>query len=129
MLRVLGAKARAIAGLLLVSLAAGGSSQLLPGHAAEGHDLACVPGVALPHDESAHRLAADTRGESDHPLHCLVCHWARSFRPAGATVKQPAPALASRPFVHIDIVPAPTAAVSAQLQPRSPPASIFASLA
>ena len=123
MLRALGTKARAIAAVLLVSLAASGASQLLPAHAAEGHDLACVPGLALPHDESAHRLAADTPSESEHPLHCLVCHWARSFRPAGAALRQPAPVLASRVFLHVDIVIAPTAAVSARISPRSPPAS------
>jgi hypothetical protein len=128
MLRVLAAKGRAIAVLLLASLAGSGSSQLLPAHGGDGHDLACVPGVALPHDESAHRLAADTPSESEHPLHCLVCHWARTFRPAGAPLRQPAPVLASHAFVHVDIVIAPTAAVSAQVSPRSPPASILPAL-
>jgi hypothetical protein len=128
MLRALGAKAREIAALLLVSLAVSGGVRLLPGHAADGHDIACTPGVALPHDESDHRLASDQGAASEHPLHCLVCHLARSLRPASAPLKQPAPDLPPRAFVHTDFVPAPMAAVSAQPSPRSPPSTTFATL-
>ena len=37
------------------------------------------PAFAVPHNESDHELRANVPSDAAHPLHCLVCHWARAF--------------------------------------------------
>jgi hypothetical protein len=72
------------------------------------------------HDASAHEFQAATDA-SAHPLHCLVCHWSRSFRhhPDGAS--HGAPAAIYSPRVHHPYVLVASAALAALPPLRSPP--------
>ena len=112
-------RAPAVASTLLVSLVAFGGSLIRP-HVDDCHDAGCGA-VAITHDESAHRVGAAELSE-DHPLHCVACHWARSFRPTESRIT-PAPAEDAGVRLHVEIVFAPPAAQAAQPPLRSPPAT------
>jgi hypothetical protein len=73
------------------------------------------------HDAAAHTFRAATAGAASHPLHCLVCQWARSYRPHPGSVTQLAPTLVYSLRVHTVSVLAPLAAIAAQPPLRSPP--------
>ena len=104
--------------MLLVSLATFGGSILVP-HADECHDH-CV--AVVEHDPSAHRFQADIAADHSHPLHCLVCHSARSFRPRQDAAFQPgAPAVEYSLRVHPQLFAIAAAALAAQPPLRSPP--------
>lgn len=49
-------------------------------HEDDCHDAACRA-VVVVHDATAHRVGAAADDSDSHPLHCLVCHWVRAFRP------------------------------------------------
>ena len=68
-----------IATVAIVSMAAAGASAVVP-HEDDCHDVACQS-IAVIHDASAHRVGLASSPEDDHSLHCVVCHWARAFRP------------------------------------------------
>ena len=68
-----------VAAIALVWIAAIGTSTVVP-HDDDCHDAACRAFV-VEHDASAHRVGAASAADEHHPLHCLVCHWVRSFRP------------------------------------------------
>ncbi len=108
-------RARAIACSLLVALVALGGVSV---HGAECHDADAAVGV---HDASAHRLDAP-RSESGQPLHCILCHWARTPRPSaerGHHLERPP---AQSVAVVADAEAAPSS-ISVAFQPlRSPPA-------
>jgi hypothetical protein len=107
-------RARAVALALLVALVALGGVSV---HGAECHD---ADAAVAAHDASAHRLDAP-RSESGHPLHCILCHWARTPRPSAERshhVEQPLPETVA---VLADAEPVP-ASISVAFQPlRSPP--------
>ncbi len=111
--------ARSIAIAVLVSLAALGIS-LTGVHEADCHDE-CI--VVVVHDASAHQVSADVRSADAPPLHCLVCHWARSFRPRSVVAFIAPPVAAPGIWVNVEIFTAATVAPSAQPPLRSPPAS------
>lgn len=112
-------QASRVAGALLVSVTMLGGSLVAP-HPIDCHD-ACAETVT--HDASAHRIRAHVPEAESHPLHCLVCHWARSFRPHTETRLLHAPAAQAGARIHIvDFTAAPAAQV-AQPPLRSPPAS------
>ena len=119
MLRWFRARASRIAATLLVSVTALGGSLLAP-HPIDCHD-ACA--VAVTHDASEHGMRADVSGTEDHPLHCLVCHWARSFRPQTETRFVAAPAVQAGTRIHIVVFTATASSQVAQPPLRSPPAS------
>ncbi len=73
------AQSSRIATVAMVSLAILGASAVTP-HVDDCHDSACLS-MAVEHDAAAHRIVASSAGDEVHPLHCLVCHWLRSFRP------------------------------------------------
>jgi hypothetical protein len=105
--------------MLLVSLVTFGGSIVVP-HGDECHDH-CIE-ILVEHDASAHRFQADTSGAHSHPLHCLVCHSARSFRPRHEAAFQPgAPAVANSLRVHSEFFAVLAAALAAQPPLRSPP--------
>jgi hypothetical protein len=108
-----------LAATLLVSLATFGGSIVIP-HGDECHDH-CM-GAVVEHDASAHRFQADTSADHSHPLHCLVCHSARTFRPRHEAAFQPgAPSVEDKWRVHPELfVPLP-ASLAAQPPLRSPP--------
>ncbi|MBI2188584.1 MAG: hypothetical protein HYU37_15910 [Acidobacteria bacterium] len=120
MLRWFRSRASSIAVCAMLAMATVGGAAVVP-HEDDCHDAACRS-VAVVHDAAAHRVGAATSADSDHPLHCLVCHWVRAFRPrtearvattlnAGARF-----ALAARLFVTSSGAPA------SQPPLRSPPA-------
>jgi hypothetical protein len=114
-------RARIVAAILLVSLTSLGVSLYAP-HAADCHDADC--GIILvAHDASAHRLAANSSSAGTQPLHCLVCHWARSFRPRIEVRFLTAPAAQAGVTVHVEYFTAAVSAPVAQPPLRSPPSS------
>jgi hypothetical protein len=79
--------------------------------------------VLVPHDESAHRIVPARTDTDAHPLHCLVCHLMRSFRPR-TEVRNLSPAMdriGAR--FHTPTFTALSAAPMAQPPLRSPPTS------
>jgi hypothetical protein len=116
--------AQRIAGTLLVSVVALGGSMAAP-HADDCHDTACVP-VAVTHDADAHAFRAASDAAPAHPLHCLVCHWARSFRPDTGVRFVSAPSVQAGSCIHVESVPVAHVTTVAQPPLRSPPASPLA---
>ena len=112
-------QASRVAGALLVSVTVLGGSLVAP-HPVDCHD-ACA--VTVTHDASAHRMSADVPDAESHPLHCLVCHWSRSFRPRTEATFLHAPAVQAGARVHLVVFTAAPAAQVAQPPLRSPPAS------
>jgi hypothetical protein len=104
----------------LCALASLGASVVLP-HGDDCHD-ACLP-MAVEHDSSAHRIVASSSGDEVHPLHCLVCHWLRSFRPQTETRVLFVSGAEAVTVHHIDSFAASLAAPTAQPPLRAPPAS------
>jgi hypothetical protein len=112
-------RARALAALVFVSLAAFGASTLKP-HEDDCHDSACLSTFVV-HDAAAHSWQGAASHDDDHPLHCVVCHWIRSFKPALAVTQFLAPSTADAPRVHARFVAAPPSFPAAQPPLRSPP--------
>ena len=119
MLKWFRARARCTAVVVLASLSALGAS-LAGLHRADCHDD-CFAVVV--HDASAHQIGADSPNTDAPPLHCLVCHWARSFRPRSEAVFVAAPAAAAGIWINVEIFTAAPVAPAAQPPLRSPPAS------
>jgi hypothetical protein len=84
-------------------------------------DLDCA--IPALHDASAHRFTAPATPETTSPpLHCLACHWARTFRPRAEPVYLAAPACEARAVLPIEAVSHLSASIAAQPPLRSPPA-------
>ena len=118
MLRWFRDRAPRLALLAIVVLGAAGGSAATP-HQDDCHDAGCA---SVRHDASAHRITAPT-GTSGEPIHCVVCHWARSFRPRTESRVLPTPAEAPGIVLHIESFAAVVTATAAQPPLRSPPAS------
>ncbi|MEQ1574595.1 MAG: hypothetical protein ABL993_10150 [Vicinamibacterales bacterium] len=118
MLRRLRARTASVAAALLVSIATLG----LPHVTGLGHDADCAI-VVVVHDASAHQVQADGPRDTEHPVHCLACHWARSFRPTGEVTYLPAASDEIHAPLLIDASPVAAAATVAQPPLRSPPPS------
>ena len=112
------ARAASIAAIAGVALTAAIGSSIAP-HQDDCHDAACA---AVEHDASAHRIgaAADAGAE---PMHCLVCHWARSFRHRTDARVLTTPASEPGITFHAEYFTAAVSALVAQPPLRSPPAS------
>lgn len=123
MLRWFRVHASRIAITAIISLATVGVSAVSP-HEDDCHDAACRA-MAVEHDAAAHRVAAPSTSVDAHPLHCLVCHWARSFRPPITTKFVAAPAVHTGIRIHFDRITVARNAQIAQPSPRSPPSSPF----
>ncbi|MBI2828044.1 MAG: hypothetical protein HYX77_02070 [Acidobacteria bacterium] len=121
MLRWFRIHASRIAITAIVSLAAVGVSSISP-HEDDCHDAACWA-VAVEHDAAAHRFDAPPAGTGAHPLHCLVCHWVRSFRPRTEAKSLLTPAAEAGTVVPVELFTAAAAAPAAQPPLRSPPSS------
>ena len=111
-------RTRYAAAALLVSLVTLGAPHSLDPH----HDADWDVGVVA-HDESAHRFGAPGPNDSHHPIHCIACHWARSFRPYTVSAHIPAPRPKSTRLVFSDLVPVPTGQAVVQPPLRAPPVS------
>lgn len=91
-------------------------------HPEDCHDADCGT-ILVVHDASAHRVGASTSTADTHPLHCLVCHWARSFRPHISTTFVDTPAADAGIPLHFDLITVARNTQVAQPPLRSPPAS------
>ena len=116
-------RATRVAAVTLAWMIAVGAATVAP-HEDDCHDAACRA-LIVEHDASAHRVGAPVDDET-HPLHCLVCHWIRAFRPR--TEARFVSTLASEAGVRI---PLPLVTISgrasfAQPPLRSPPTSLIA---
>jgi hypothetical protein len=94
-------------------------------HASLPHDDDCHDPciAAVAHDAAAHRFEAAPAAAESHPLHCLVCHWARAFRPHVQVTFTATVASAIGAAVHIDTFTLVRPACAAQPPLRSPPAA------
>jgi hypothetical protein len=108
-----------LATVAMLSLAFVGLSAAGP-HEADCHD-ACQP-IAVEHDASAHRITAPAAAD-EHALHCLVCHWARSFRPRAESRVLTTPGPGPGTSHHVECFTAAVSAPAAQPPLRSPPSS------
>jgi hypothetical protein len=105
--------------MLLVSLATFGGSVVIP-HGTDCHDR-CINAL-VEHDASAHRFQSAALTAYSDPLHCLVCHSARTMRPRQTAAFQPgAPPVENSPRVHHEFFALAPAAPAAQPPLRSPP--------
>jgi hypothetical protein len=126
MLKGVRGQVSSIAAAVLLALMTGTLSEVLASHTPDEHDIGWTPPpAAVPHDESDHRLTSGQPGDPTHPLHCFLCHSARSFRPLRSAIAHQAPDLEPRASLHFGALPAPTTLVMAQLTLRSPPAALF----
>ena len=121
MLRWFRVQASRIAIAAIVSLGAAGVSAVSP-HEDDCHDAACHA-MAVEHDASAHRIGAPSAESDVHPLHCLVCHWVRSFRPRTEAKILPTPVAEAGTALHVEPFTAARRTQVAQPPLRSPPAS------
>jgi hypothetical protein len=112
-------RARALAALVFVSLAAFGASTLKP-HEDDCHDSACLSTFVV-HDPAAHSWEGPASHDEEHSLHCVVCHWIRSFKPALVVTQFLAPSAADAPRLLTRFVAAPSPFPAAQPPLRSPP--------
>jgi len=119
MLQWFRARASGIVAIAMLSMAAVGGSAVVP-HADDCHDAACV---AVEHNAAAHRIGATSPDADNHPLHCLVCHWVRAFRPSTEARFVSAPSTDAADNVNVEIVTVPGRAPVAQPPLRSPPSS------
>lgn len=112
-------RASSIAAAVILATSVAGGSVALP-HEDDCHDAACNP-VAVEHNAAAHRIGGNSSGPDGHSQHCLVCHWARAFRPRAEARIVTAPAASAG--VGLPVVPSTLSAAAPVSQPplRSPP--------
>ena len=118
MLQWFRARARGLAVGVLCSLATVGALSLTE------HEFECddaSDGMFRVHDPGAHRVGVPSTDERP-PLHCLLCHWAQSFR--ADEVRESCVELASDTSVTKPPAPVRSAGIVARLEvpSRAPPA-------
>ena len=119
MLQWFRARASSIAAIAMLAMAAAGGSAVVP-HVDDCHDAACI---AVEHNAAAHRIGAGAADADSHPLHCVVCHWVRAFRPGVEARVVAAPHTDPAVRIHPEVVSVSGRAPVAQPPLRSPPAS------
>jgi hypothetical protein len=112
-----------IAALAMVALAAVGASAASP-HLDDCHDSACLA-LAAESNDDASRVVAPPADDDLHSLHCLVCHWARSFRPQIEASVVSTPGAGISAAHQVEFVTASGAARAVQPPLRAPPVSPF----
>jgi hypothetical protein len=113
-------KASGIAATLLLSLATLGGSAVVHQEDDCHDDPACR--AIVEHDATAHRITTPPTVTDTHPLHCLVCHWTRTFRPHITARFVAAPVVLARIYARFDLITVARNAQVAQPPLRSPPA-------
>lgn len=120
MLQWFRARASSIAVAAILSMAAVGGSAVVP-HEDDCHDAACAA-IYVEHNAAAHRVGTAQTETDNHPLHCLVCHWVRAFRPRAEARIVSAPASEAGVSISAEFVTVSGRAPVAQPPLRSPPA-------
>lgn len=113
------ARARSLAALLLVAWASLGAATAAPHHD-DCHDAVCLTTPVETHDHSSHRLHSPPV-PAEHPLHCVVCHWIRAFKPLWQSENAPAVTTPVAVAVHVVSTASPSAFPAAQPPLRAPP--------
>ena len=113
------ARTRSLASLLLVALASLAAATGAP-HADDCHETLCITAV-VEHDPAAHQVQGKPPSDA-HPLHCVICHWIRAFKPAAQTAYSQTPPVPDDVLVHAPFVGTPASFPAAQPPLRSPPA-------
>jgi hypothetical protein len=111
--------ARHVATLLLVAWASLAASTAAPHHD-DCHDTVCLTAPAGHHDPTSHRFEGPSTPD-EHPLHCVVCHWIRAFKPAGQSTAVQAASTPDVALVHVEPFATPSAFPAAQPPLRAPP--------
>jgi hypothetical protein len=111
-------RARAVAGALLMTLASLAAATGTRHHD-DCHDAVCLTAV-VPHDAASHSFEGPPVPD-DHPLHCVICHWIRGFKPAAHAIHAGAPSIPDAALVHAPFVGTPASFPAAQPPLRSPP--------
>jgi hypothetical protein len=104
----------------LVTLASLAAATGAP-HADDCHETLCIAAV-VEHDPAAHQVQSVPPADA-HPLHCVICHWIRAFKPAAQTAYSQTPPIPDDVLVHAPFVGTPAAFPAAQPPLRSPPHS------
>ena len=112
---------RVLAAAVLVSVSALGAWSSLA-HRLDCHDAECLP-VAVAHDASAHAFRSPAPADSERDVHCVLCHWTRTYGPGAHSVSivlSPAAGSLARSAVDTSV-----ARLIAATQPplRAPPAA------
>jgi hypothetical protein len=90
-------------------------------HPADCHDADC--GVVAPHDPSGHSIGRELQS-SQQPIHCVLCHWTRFFRPSTETARLFVPVVEDDVRVHVVVFRTLQQFAAAQPPLRAPPASL-----
>jgi hypothetical protein len=114
------ARATPVATATLVWLIAAGGAAVAP-HEDDCHDAACRA-IVVEHDAAAHRVGAPSVDDETHPLHCLVCHWVRAFRPRTEARQVSTPVSEAGARIPVQFFAILGSASFAQPPLRSPPA-------
>jgi hypothetical protein len=122
MLQWFRARARSVGITALLSLVTLTAWSALP-HQDDCSEAICAVNVA--HDPSAHAVGRADASHGDRPLHCVLCHWTRTFRPSAQAAHPLAPAVDRAVRVLVHVVFAPEAFLAAQPPLRAPPTSSF----
>jgi hypothetical protein len=118
MLRWFRLHASRVAAIAIAAMAAAGGSAIRP-HTDDCHDGPCS---LVQHDASAHRIGGAQTTDAP-PLHCVVCHWAQSFRPRPEPRVTYVPAVSASSWVAIAFLTASVSTLLAQPPLRAPPDS------
>ena len=113
---------RTLAAAVLVSVSALGAwSTFAHGLDCFDHDDAVVAVVV--HDASAHVFSSAAPADEDRPIHCVLCHWTRTFGPSVQSVAA-APSLADRTVaIPVDDATVPRLVAAVQPPLRAPPSA------
>ena len=124
MLKFVRARTSSVAAALLVLLL----SLQLPHPADADHDSHGSL-TLFAHDPSSHAVRDALPDDDAPPLHCVVCHLARSFRPQADATFLALPVVSTGTQTHLEVFTAAHPAPLAQPPLRSPPPSPFFTLA
>ena len=124
MLTFVRARTSSVAAALLVSLL----SLQLPHPADADHDSHGALAL-FAHDPSSHAVRDALPHDAAPPLHCVVCHLARSFRPQADATSLAIPVVSTGTQNHLKVFTAAHPLLLAQPPLRSPPPTPFFTLA
>jgi hypothetical protein len=93
-------------------------------HAGDDHDPDCTLTGFVLHDASNHTIGASDTEQQEPPVHCLACHFGRSFRPRVETTYLSAPAIEAGARLLVEATPVSWASPTSQPPLRSPPVSL-----